>query len=376
MRRDLVVLSHLRWTWVWQRPQQLVSRLASQGWRVTFVEEPLPGAAGVSPAHQADVDTARLRVEEQASVRRVWLDVPPPERHVDLDDPAAGGYGEALRGLLGSHRPAVVWLYTPLGLPLARDLDPELLVYDVMDDLASFAGAVPHLRQRQLAALDAADVVFTGGRTLHRGVTSHRRENVWLFPSGVDVTHYAAAATRPRGAGRPVAGYVGVIDERLDLDLLEGLAALLPDWEVRVVGPVAKIDPSTLPVAENLHFTGPRTYDQLPSEMAAFDVAIMPFALNEATRSISPTKTLEYLAAGLPVVSTPVADVVTDFGDVVEIAKDADGFAEACIQLRGAAPAPRTAALLERLSWDRLASQMAEIVETALAGRNTQEKSA
>jgi hypothetical protein len=209
------VLSHLRWTFVWQRPQQLVSRLAAGFERTWFVEEPEP-------------------------------------------------------------------------------------VEGLMDDLAAFkspAGLV--LRQRQ--ALREAAVVFTGGRSLHRSVVERRATDVHCFPSGVEPEHYATAVTLrngKRGDGRPVAGYVGVIDERIDLDIVGGLATARADWEIMMVGPVLKVDPADLPQAPNITYTGPRRYAELPEVMAGFDVALMPFALNDATRSISPTKTLEYLAAG------------------------------------------------------------------------------
>jgi glycosyltransferase involved in cell wall biosynthesis len=164
-----------------------------------------------------------------------------------------------------------------------------------------------------------------------------------------------------RGSGRPVAGYVGVLDERLDLDLIAGLAERLPEWEIRMVGPVTKIDPATLPQAPNIRYLGQRSYEELPGVMAELDVALMPFALNEATRSISPTKTLEYLASGLPVVSTRVPDVVSDFGSVVDLRNDAEGFAAACVRLRSRAGGPESAELqrvMRRNHWDRIARRM------------------
>lgn len=350
---DLVVLSHLRWTFVWQRPQHLISRLA-EGRRAWFVEEPLV----------ADVRRPRLRYEDHGPVTRVWLEVPGPERHVGFDDVVAGRYLDDLPTLLGDG-PVDVWLYTPLALELGRALRPSLLVYDVMDDLASFRHAPEELRLRQGQALKEADVVFTGGRSLHRSVLQHRAHDTHLFPSGVEPEHYAAAVRRRKPKPRPVAGYVGVVDERLDLDLLADLAAALPDWEVQIVGPVVKIDPASLPEADNLTYLGPRPYPVLPDVMAGFDVALMPFALNEATRSISPTKTLEYLAAGLPVVSTPVPDVVADYGHLVDLQEDGRGFAEACRRVRCHDPEERAHTarpLLHWQHWDTIASRMAAIL--------------
>ncbi|HEY0396770.1 MAG TPA: glycosyltransferase, partial [Acidimicrobiia bacterium] len=191
-----------------------------------------------------------------------------------------------------------------------------------------------------------------------------------LFPSGVEPEHYAAARSARTPKDRPVAGYVGVIDERIDVTLLAGLAATLPDWDIHVVGPVVKIDLESLPSAPNLFYPGPVPYTELPSIMAGFDVGLMPFALNEATRSISPTKTLEYLAAGLPVVSTRVPDVVADYDGIVDLADDAAGFATACRQRRTGLDelgAARVEAVLRQQHWDSIAARMDELI-TADAG--------
>ena len=354
---DLVVLSHLRWGWVWQRPQHLISRLATFR-RTWFVEEPVATA----------VDEPTLRQEQHGNVTRVWLEMPGDDWHVDFDDPRAKDYRYLLADLLGASDERVMWLYTSLALDLADDLGPRsLLVYDVMDDLASFSSASQALRDTQRRTLEAADVVFTGGRSLHRGVTDLRKDAVWLFPSGVDPDHYGQAREVHAGQ-RPVAGYVGVIDERLDLGLISGIADALPDWHIQMVGPVTKIDEGTLPSAENIRYLGWQSYEDLPGVMGSFDVALMPFALNEATRSISPTKTLEYLAAGLPVVSTPVPDVVTDYGHVVDIERDAAGFAATCRKALAGNTGrdEEIERLLARHSWDGIAARMQRIMSSAL----------
>ena len=353
---ELVVLSHLRWTFVWQRPQHLISRLA-RGRRTWFVEEPWPVAGLTEP---------RLLVEEHGDVRRVRLHVPGTDNHACFSDPRGAGYEAMLLDLIGDRGDRAVWLYTPMALPLAQAFRPSVLVYDVMDDLAAFRGASPELILRQRQALRQADVVFTGGRSLHRAMASRRPEGTHCFPSGVDPDHYAAAAEQRRPQARRVAGYVGVIDERLDLDLLDRLAAELPDWEIRMVGPVVKIDLATLPKRDNISYPGPAQYDDLPAIMAGFDVALMPFAMNEATRSISPTKTLEYLAAGLPVVSTRVPDVVSDFADLVDLQDDGAGFAAACRRVEQHCARSRAAKaepLLHWHHWDTIAHRMAALVE-------------
>ena len=365
MTPGLLVLSHLRWTWVWQRPQQLVSRLARDR-PVWFAEEP-QRSRGPAPG---------LRTERHGPVCRLWPEVPGDPRddallggplHLGFD--AAPGLGDRLRELLAERPPPVVWLYTPLALPHVAGLERAALVYDVMDDLAAFRNAPRGLRDLQDETLATADLVLAGGRSLYAGVRDRAGNRAVLVPSGVDAAHFAPAAGPRAPRARPVAGYVGVVDERLDLDLVDGLARALPGWDVELVGPLAKLEPAALPQAPNLRFTGPRGYDELPAVMSGFDVALMPFALSEATRSISPTKTLEYLAAGLPVVSTPVPDVVADHGDLVTLADDAAGFADACRALHAQDPAPRraaAAATLRRRDWDAIAARVSRLVDRAV----------
>jgi glycosyltransferase involved in cell wall biosynthesis len=366
---DLVVLSHLRWTFVWQRPQHLVSRFAAArahaGARTFFVEEPFVG----------EVDEPVLRQEQHGQVTRIVLIVPlrmaqPTHRGFGL--PGTEDYADRVRAVLAAaHRPSApdVLLYTPMALDFARRLEPGRLFYDVMDDLASFRNAPKGLRSRQQDLLSAAEVVFAGGRSLHRTIAAQRRHDCHLFPSGVDVRHYAGSRAKRaarRGDGRPVAGYVGVLDERLDLELINELAEALPDWTLRLVGPTAKIEAASLPTGPNIEYGGMARYEELPDIMAGFDVALMPFALNQATRSISPTKTLEYLAAGLPVVSTRVPDVVADYEHVVDLQDDGRGFADACERVKDHDPAVRArqaAPLLYSHHWDTIAARMTALVE-------------
>lgn len=378
---DLMVLSHLRWPWVWQRPQHLVSRLArwraQAGARTWFVEEPIT----------ARVNRPELRTEEHDGITRTWLEVPAdgsqPEggQRLDFYDARAADYGRLLQEHLARHgRPGDPdrWLYTPIAYDLARELGDGRLIYDVMDDLASFQDAPDGLRLRQRQLLGAADLVFTGGRSLHQSVLGHRRQAVYLFPSGVESRHYAASRKLRVPRERKVAGYVGVLDERLDLALIQALAEALPDWTIRLVGPVAKIEASALPQAANLEYPGLVAYSELPATMAGFDVALMPFALNEATRAISPTKTLEYLAAGLPVVSTRVPDVVADYDAVVHLADDGKQFAAACRDVlthRLAERDRRVHPLQARQEWDHIAASMAGLIdEHAATGRPTDKR--
>jgi glycosyltransferase involved in cell wall biosynthesis len=348
---DLLVFSHLRWDYVWQRPQQIVSRLARDR-RVWFVEEPEPSPDGQT----------RFVIRSHGPVTVVRRQLPRgPYTFGGASDDA---YERVLRDLRGSG-PVTAWLYTPLAAALAARFHPDRQVYDVMDDLAAFKDAPPAMTGAHQACLAAADVVFTGGPSLHRSVLRHRHLDVHLFRSGVEADHYAAGRGPARG-DRPVAGYVGVLDERVDFALVAGLAAALPDWDIHLVGPVnPKIDGVPLPHAGNLVYRGYTPYARLPEVMAGFDVAIMPFARNSATRSISPTKTLEYFAAGLPVVSTSIRDVVDDYADVVHLADDVDAFAAAC-RRAAATPAPAVRAAVERLleqaSWDAIAARMSDLM--------------
>jgi glycosyltransferase involved in cell wall biosynthesis len=357
---DLVVLSHLRWSWVWQRPQHLISRVGRDR-RTLFVEEPTRGK----------VSEPTVRSAEQDGITRLWVEVPDALSFgAEYGTTATECYVLAIQEFLGG-RPRDVWLYTPTALRIAEALDPRLLVYDVMDDLSSFADATPEMEMLTRRALAIADVAFAGGRSLHRAAAALRPgKSTHMFPSGVECEHYARSrAARSRQAPM-VAGYVGVLDERLDLELIAGLAERLPDWKIDLVGPSAKIDESLLPEAANIRLLGQQPYERLPEIMATFDVALMPFALNDATRSISPTKTLEYLAAGLPVVSTRVPDVVADWSDVVHLADDAESFADGCRQVlthplvaRDLALAP----LMARYEWDSIARSMAGIIQETLS---------
>jgi glycosyltransferase involved in cell wall biosynthesis len=357
--RELVVFSHLPWTFVYQRPQHLISRIG-RGYRTWFVEE---------PKVVEGIDEPRVRVERRDGLRRVYLEVAGPQRLAGFDDPAAVHYGEAVAELLGPHDARTVWLYTPLALPYAERLEHGQMIYDVMDDLSAFAHASPALKAMQRRALREADLVFTGGRSIDAGVRRVMPDReTHLFPSGVEPEHYAGARSLREPRERPVAGYVGVIDERIDLDIVRGMAEALPDWDIEMVGPVFKIPPESLPQGPNIRYPGMQPYERLPHVMGGFDVALMPFAINDATRSISPTKTLEYLAAGLPVVSTRVPDVVTDYERIVDLRDDAAGFAAACrhvVAQRCDDRDRKLAPILAAQHWDSIAGRMGAL----MAGR-------
>ena len=266
-----------------------------------------------------------------------------------------------------------VWFYTPMAFPLGVALSPRGVVYDCMDELTAFKNAPRQLVQRENALFKRADLVFTGGRSLYNAKRG-RHPSVHCFPSSVDAKHFAgAAADHPLQAAlpQPRLGYCGVIDERVDIELVAGMAQARPDWQFVMVGPIVKIDPATLPNHPNIHWLGQQGYDDLPALISGWDVCLLPFALNEATRYISPTKTLEYMACGRPSVSTPIKDVVEPYGQVVSIAGDVDGFVAACDAILARSPheqlnhAQALAEVVARTSLDITASAMGELIDQA-----------
>jgi len=298
-----------------------------------------------------------------------------------LEDPHWIGHGDSLTSetyqkLLkaelqrqGVDHPAL-WLYTPMAGDFVDALEPSLLIYDVMDQLSAFKGAPVDLVERDQAILRQADVVFTGGLSLYHDKASHNR-NTHLFPSGVEINHFAGHAGMAvpddiANLPRPHIGYYGVIDERIDLLLLAEMAAQHPQWSIVMIGPVLKIEQHELPQSANIHYLGMRTYDELPAYLAQFDVALIPFAMSEATRYLSPTKTLEYMAAHKPIVSTPIPDIVELFGNLVAIGNTHAEFIRYVEQALTRSQDPQRLAdeqaLLQQHTWDAIAESMASII--------------
>ena len=370
--QTLLVLSHLRWGFVYQRPQHFMSRLAAN-WNIYFVEEPVH-----------DQNEPWIEIKEIAPNLTVLV---PHTRS------AQPGFNDAqfpiLESLLntflqkaGIANP-LVWLYTPLALPLAKKLAPRCLIYDCMDELSAFAHAPLELRQREAELLDTATVVLTGGPSLFDAKRKFR-DDVHCIPSSVDAAHFAATNLLPDGPlvaraielqgvhTRPRLGFFGVIDERLDVALVAALADANSDWDIVMAGPIVKIDPQQLPQRDNIKWLGMQSYDMLPYLLASWDVALMPFALNESTRFISPTKTLEYMAGGKPVVSTAISDVGRLYGEVVEIANNHAEFIGACYRVLAESQRARVsrvdnmAAVVASHSWDRSTDYVQALLEYAL----------
>ncbi len=360
----VICYSHLRWNFVFQRPQHLLSRCARLR-RVFFFEEPL-------------FDAAAPRIDIETDPSGVFVVVPHLPHSPDLSSQR-----QQLRGLLDeliqtyAIRDHIAWYYTPMALGFSDHLSPRATVYDCMDELSAFAGAPAGLRAAEHELMRRADLVFTGGVSLYEA-KRRLHPQVHAFPSSVDVPHFAQARriiTQPADQAdipRPRLGFFGVVDERFDVPLLAAISAQRPEWQFVILGPIVKIDPAALPRAANIHYLGQKSYAELPSYIAGWDVALLPFARNEATRFISPTKTPEYLAAGKPVVSTSIRDVVRPYGEsgVVRIADSPADFvaaAEAAMAEDPAARQVKVQRLLEGISWDRTWAGMHDLVTRAAA---------
>jgi UDP-galactopyranose mutase len=370
--RSLIVFSHLRWNFVYQRPQHLLSRLARH-YRILFFEEPVPGQS-----------EERLEISEPAPNVRVYRTHSTVASHGFHDDQIPT-LQRMVAEVIETERieDYGVWFYSPMALPLMQELTPRVVVYDCMDELSAFRNAPRQLLQREGALLKRADVVFTGGPSLYRAKRT-RHHNVRCFPSSVDGNHFRRARDcgdehpLQQALAKPRLGYFGVIDERLDMGLIEQLADATSHWQVCMVGPVVKIDPKQLPQRPNLHYFGQQAYEDLPRFIAGWDVCLQPFALNESTRFISPTKTLEYMAAERPIVSTPITDVVEPYGRIVHIADGPEKFIEECRRALAMSDGERTSRVdlmrqtVANTSWDQTAEQMYELVETCVRTRSFQ----
>jgi UDP-galactopyranose mutase len=361
MASAIIVFSHLRWDFVYQRPQHLLSRLAAH-YPIVFVEEPAH--------HESKTFFKTYSPGPNILVCQPNTPVNMPGFH----DDHLPHLQKLLRQLVRDYDDHIAWFYTPMALPLLQELQPRLVVYDCMDELASFKNAPKQLLQRESALLKVADIVFTGGQSLYRSKRD-RHPNVHCFPSSVDVSHFVQALERSnshpahKDIPGPRLGFYGVIDERFDAALIEKLADAHPSWQIVLVGPVIKIDPASLPQRANIHYLGQQPYESLPHFLAGWEVCLLPFALNDSTRFISPTKTLEYMAAELPIVSTPVADVAEAYSDIVAIAADAPSFIAACEAALLATPQQRAKKVqgmrrvLASTSWDTTVDGMRALLD-------------
>ncbi|MCW5850258.1 MAG: glycosyltransferase [Anaerolineae bacterium] len=378
----IVCLAHLAWDFVWQRPQHILSRLARH-YPVLYINEPhiaqqTTGDPYLKVVADQDGVTAYQPVfPDRRDVLEAWREVYVGVVQGELE---RRGWIEKLGDRWTARRPIILWFYTPMPAYFLDHIPAAVIVYDVMDELKNFKHAPRNLAEREAQVLARADVVFTGGRSMYLARQS-QHPNIHQFTSGVDPAHFAQAlrpdlpeAAEIASLPHPRLGYYGVIDERLDLALLREVADARPDWSLVMVGPLAKIRAEDRPARPNIHYLGQQPYERLPQFLKGFDVCLMPFAMNEATRFISPTKTLEYMAAHKPIVSTPVPDVVANWGEVVYIAADPPAFIAQVERALIETPADRAdrqgreEGILARSTWEHITGEMRRLIEAALAG--------
>jgi len=350
---DMIVFCHLRWQFVYQRPQHLISRMAINR-KVLLIEEPIHYTPETENTADLLIITDNLHILQPkvASIEAI---------------------ADLLPQYLKSSTVAVGWFYSASFSPLLYSLNYETIIYDCMDELSLFKGAPEQLINQEKKLLAHADIVFTGGKSLYESKKT-KHHNVYCFPSSVDELHFAKALNGieiPADVANldsPIVGYFGVIDERINLELLHQTAKLLPSVSFVMIGPLAKIGENDLPREPNIHYLGMRSYNELPAYLKAFDIAMMPFALNDATKFISPTKTLEYMAAGRPIISTKITDVVTDYSNCVNLIDTAHDFAQTITDVLANKDQflfqEKYRNILQNTSWDTTAYRMQFIIKT------------
>jgi len=364
---NIIVFSHLRWDFVYQRPQHLLTRFAAD-FKITLIEEPIFDTAG--PA---------------------FYSITPKEKNINVIVPhmpqglSPEQVIQVQKGLLDDYmkdKPLsnyAFWYYTPMALEFSRKYMPEIVIYDCMDELSAFKFAPDSLKALEQELLSKADVVFTGGQSLYQA-KKNQHANIHPFPSSIEVEHFSKtrelkALNFSKHEKKPLTlGFYGVIDERFDINLIGDMANAHPEWQFNLIGPVVKIDPATLPQSSNIKYLGPKSYQELPEQMASWDIALIPFLINESTRFISPTKTPEYLAAGLPVISTAIRDVVNPYGikQLVHIGNTAQEFI-AAVEQELVKPASAKKAWLAKVdsflsqnSWSKTYESMLKLTKQVL----------
>lgn len=350
---EMVVFCHLRWKFVYQRPQHLISRIATS-YKTLFIEEPIPFQPDEEFGYNIEKVSPNITVL-QPNVNK-------------LED-----IGKILTDLQIQDF-QIAWFYSPAFASILPDLRVKTIIYDCMDELSLFKGASEALVNQEKYLLKEADLVFTGGKSLYESKAKFS-ENVHCFPSSVDIAHFKKVEkTLPipediKFYNKIIVGYIGVIDERIDLQLIAETANKMPECEFVMIGPLAKIEEHDLPRANNIHYLGMKKYEELPNYLKAIDIAIMPFALNDATKYISPTKTLEYMAAGKPIISTAIKDVVRDYEDSVNIIENASQFCTALhsiIKMDAPSYSSRYSSILQKTSWDSTAKNMVNLIKVAV----------
>lgn len=355
---DIIVFSHLRWEFVWQRPQHILSRLGKNR-KILFVEEPF-------------IAKPTKRIVTVTRYQNIYVVRP----HIPIE--TYSHYYHFINNLANkiSLKKPILWFYTPIFVHLIDYIDHQLVVYDCMDELSAFNNPPAGLVEKEQQLLKQADIIFTGGKSLYE-YKSKFHESVYCFPSSVDIHHFTKIkkGTIPsdlKHISHPIIGYYGVIDERMDLQLLRRLAKRLSNISFVLLGPVVKIDPNSLPRLPNIYYLGQKTYDKLPIYLHNFDIAMIPFARNKATQYLSPTKTLEYMAAHKPIISTPIYDIVRDYRHVIKIVHNAKKFQNAISQFLDESSQEKISRMhmeeiiLNNTSWNNTVLRMKQIITDTL----------
>lgn len=348
---DMIVFCHLRWDYVYQRPQHIISRLAKD-YKILVVEEP------IGRAHSRGESFSLQEIEPNLHICQPRIDY--------LEE-----LGPYLKKHLHHTEFQIGWFYSAAFVSVLEVFEFETVIYDCMDELSLFKGASEKLIEQEEMLLAAADTVYTGGKSLYES-KKQKHHNVHCFPSSVDVSHFSgesATLEKPTDLARisqPIVGYYGVIDERIDLELLKKTAAKSPDFSFVMIGPICKIEEADLPQADNIHYLGMKSYDELPQYLKYFDFAMMPFALNDSTKFISPTKTLEYMSAFKPIISTRIRDVERDYSHCITLIDNENDFYNALHQ-KNVENLDSYSEILEKTSWDATASKMNTIIKGVLA---------
>lgn len=361
---EIVCFSHLRWDFVFQRPQHLLTRFADH-FRIFYVEEAL---------HFSEKDHFSEVLHNNIHIIKLHLSGEPNQ--ADVIDRQK----KLLANVFFKHKISdyISWYYTPMALPFTAHLSPVITVFDCMDELSAFKFAPASLKKLEKDLLTKSDVVFTGGHSLYEA-KKHQHSNIHAFPSSIDKKHFVAARTIKNDPAdqanipHPRFGFYGVLDERFDIELVREAATKRPDWQFVLIGPIVKIDPATLPKNSNIHYLGGKKYAELPTYLSGWDISMISFALNDSTKYISPTKTPEYLAGGKPVISTPIKDVVDGYGvnGLVHIVKNSDEFiavAEKELAVKDKRKwLQQVDKCLANCSWDITVNQMRELMYKAIA---------
>lgn len=363
--KNLICFSHLRWNFVYQRPQHIIKRLSNQ-FNTVYLEEPIYDAIEL-PHH------CFTQINDSLSI------VVPHLLSGSSREDTVAQMEAMLKSILkvDDGEDFIFWYYTPMAFEFAQSFTPKLTIYDCMDELSAFKFAPPSLKGLEKNLMEKADLVFTGGHTLFEEKKSFHSD-IYPFPSSIDKAHFARARVKDvspkdqQNIKGTRLGFFGVIDERFDIDLIAQMANLRPEWQFILIGPVVKIDSNNLPRLSNIHYLGQRSYDELPAYLSGWDIALIPFLLNESTKYISPTKTPEYLAAGIPVISTPITDVVNPYGTegLVSICNTAEEFVAAGeIELEERDKSFWLAEVdkyLKDMSWNNTVSEMLDLIKEKL----------